>query len=93
MNGRDKLGNEIEIGDKVRVSSIRPSILRGLPILERNQIESMAQRAVEVFDVYDDGQIWVSMIWPLGTNQYGVHAIAVDSDGIELVSKRDSAPE
>jgi len=83
--GLDRNGEEVERGDFVRLFRIRPSILRRLTGAELTDVSSMLGQVVEVFDVYDDGLVWVSLSWQRGDGTTEIHSIAVDSDAIELV--------
>ncbi|HVY05545.1 MAG TPA: hypothetical protein VHB46_06175 [Burkholderiales bacterium] len=84
--GRDRNGNAVRIGDRVRLLTIRPSILKRLTGSEHTDVASMVGRELEVFDVYDNGQVWVSLSWDRGDGQTELHSIAVDVEAIELVS-------
>ena len=88
QHGVDRNGNAVAIGDRVRVLEIRPSILKRLAGTEHADVSSMLGQVLEVFDVYDDGQVWVSLSWPRGIGQTEVHSIAVDAHAIELVPPR-----
>lgn len=90
--GVDRFGRVVEIGDRVRLLAIRPSILKRLTGKEHADVASMLDQVLEVFDVYDDGLVWVSLIWKREDGMTEVHAIAVDSDAIEFVSKGDDGP-
>jgi len=59
--GLDRNGEEVKRGDHVRVLHIRPSILKRLTGCERSDVSSMLNQVLEVFDVYDDGFVWVSL--------------------------------
>lgn len=85
--GHDRRGAEVVIGSKVRLLSIRASVLKRIrgEHAERD-VSSMLGQVVDVFDVYEDGQVWVSATFPKGAGLSEVHAIAVDPDAIELVS-------
>ncbi len=43
----------------------------------------MLVQVVEVFDVYEDGQVWVTMWWSRGDGMRECHSIAVDAASIE----------
>lgn len=49
----------------------------------------MLGQILEVFDVYDDGLVWVSLAWTKSDGTTEIHSIAVDPEAIELVSKAD----
>jgi hypothetical protein len=49
----------------------------------------MLGQVLEVFDVYDDGLVWVSLRWPKDDGTTEIHSIAVDPESIELVSRKD----
>jgi hypothetical protein len=86
--GLDRNGHIVEQGDFVRLLTIRPSILKRLTGSELADVSSMLGQVLEVFDVYDDGLVWVSLSWPRGDGTTETHSIAVDPEAIELVSKR-----
>jgi hypothetical protein len=87
MPGVDRNGTVVAIGDRVRLFEIRPSILNRLAGSEHADVSSMLGLVLEVFDVYDGGQVWVSLAWPRENGQTELHSIAVDPHAIELVSK------
>ena len=47
----------------------------------------MLNQILEVFDVYDDGLVWVSLSWQRVDGTTELQSIAVDPDAIELVRK------
>jgi len=85
--GLDRNNTVIERGDLVRLDAIRPSIIKRLSGSELTDVSSMLGQVLEVFDVYDDGLVWVSLSWPRPDGMTEIHAIAVDPDAIELVTK------
>lgn len=89
MRGRDRNGQIVERGDRVRLFTIRPSILKRLGGSELADVSSMLGQILEVFDVYDDGLVWVSLAWTKSDGTTEIHSIAVDPEAIELVSKAD----
>ena len=84
-SGIDRNGHAVAEGDRVRLLAIRPSILKGLTGSEHADVSSMLGQVVPVFDVYEDGQVWVSASWPRADGQTELHAIAVDAEAIEFV--------
>lgn len=86
--GMDRNGHVVERGDLVRLLAIRPSILKRLAGSELADVSSMLDQVLEVFDVYDDGLVWVSLSWPRADGTTEIHSIAVDPPAIELVSKK-----
>jgi len=85
----DRNGKAVTIGDRVRLLEIRPSILKRLSGQEHTDVSSMLGQELEVWDVYEDGQVWVSLSWPRGDGLVESHSIAVDPHAIELVSKAE----
>ena len=83
--GLDRNGEEVKRGDHVRLLHIRPSVLKRLAGSERSDVSSMLNQVLEVFDVYDDGLVWVSLSWQREDGTTEFHSIAVDPDAIELV--------
>ena len=86
--GIDKQGKAVEREDFVRLLTIRPSILKRLTGSELTDVSSMLGQTLEVFDVYDDGLVWVSLSWPREDGTTEIHSIAVDPEAIELVRKK-----
>ena len=85
--GLDRVGRVVERGDKVRLLTIRPSILKRLAGSELADVSSMLGQVLEVFDVYDDGLVWVSLSWLRDDGTHEIHSVAVDPEAIELVAK------
>ena len=85
--GLDRNGQIVERGDQVRLFTIRPSILKRLAGSEFADVSSMLGQVLEVFDVYDDGLVWVSLSWPKEDGTTEIHSIAADPQSIELVTK------
>lgn len=89
--GTDKHGQTVKRGDFVRLLTIRPSILKRLTGSEFTDVSSMLGQILEVFDVYDDGLVWVSLSWPRENGTTEIHSIAVDPEAIELVERKKIA--
>ena len=87
--GLDRNGIEVMEGDLVRLLAIRPSIIKRLAGSELADVSSMLGQTVSVFDVYDDGLVWVSISWKRLDGFTELHAIAVDPEAIELVSRKE----
>jgi hypothetical protein len=85
--GVDRNGIPVTPGDRVRLLEIRPSILQRLVGDELTDVSSMRGQVLEVFDVYEDGQVWVSLLWDWGDGKTEIHSIAVEPNAIELVTK------
>ena len=85
--GLDRTGQEVKRGDSVRLLHIRPSILKQLTGSELSDVSSMLNQVLEVFDVYDDGLVWVSLSWHREDGTTEFLSIAVDPDAIELVRR------
>jgi hypothetical protein len=83
--GLDRLGQIVKKGDCVRLFAIRPSIIKRLTGSEKSDVSSMIGKILEVFDVYDDGLVWVSLSWQKENGLTEIHSIAVDPSAIELV--------
>ena len=90
--GVDRFGRVVQIGDRVRLLAIRPSILKPLTGKERADVSSMLGQVLEVFDVYENGLVWVNLIWKRDDGLSEVHAIAVDPEAIELLAQESRGP-
>ncbi|MDP1977304.1 hypothetical protein [Undibacterium sp.] len=84
--GIDRNGHIVKEDDYVYLFSIRPSIIKRLAGSELADVSSMLGKTVKVFDIYDNGQVWVSLDWIRPDGLSEIHAIAVDAEAIELVS-------
>ncbi|MES2039301.1 MAG: hypothetical protein V4495_15830 [Pseudomonadota bacterium] len=83
--GKDRNGHIVRDDDYVRLLAIRPSIIKRLAGSELADVSSMLGQTVKVFDIYESGQIWVSMEWRRPDGLTEMHAIAVDTEAIEFV--------
>ncbi|WP_092127051.1 hypothetical protein [Polaromonas sp. YR568] len=85
--GLDRNHQVVKQGDWVRLLAIRPSILQRLAEEALADVSSMLGKTVEVFDVYDDGLVWVSLTWVRSDGTSEIHSIAVDPEAIELAPR------
>jgi hypothetical protein len=90
-DGVDRNGVAVGLRDRVRLLAIRPSILRRLVGTEHKDVSAMLGQIVEVFDVYENGQVWVSAQFPRSDGTTEIHSIAVDPAAIELVERATNA--
>ncbi|MFZ6873703.1 hypothetical protein ACO0LF_16715 [Undibacterium sp. Di27W] len=85
--GLDRFGKVVEEDDLVRLLRIRPSILKRLAGDEHADVSSMLGQVLPVYNVFDDGLVWVSLTWKRADGATEIHSIAVDPEAIELVEK------
>lgn len=90
--GRDRLGQAAKMGDLVRLLAIRPSILKRLTGSEQTDVSSMLGQTLKVFDVYEGGSVWVSLVWSRDDGSSEVHgAMARAPGGLESCREAEAA--
>lgn len=81
----DKHGNEIRIGDVVRVLEISQEFLSVLPSDERERIEAMRNKEYVVDDLPEPNKASVSISWEEGEGQIAFSGLYMLSHEFELV--------
>jgi uncharacterized ferritin-like protein (DUF455 family) len=83
---KGRSGNEIAVGDKVRVLSADPKILQQLSKTERKRAESMVGEIFEVYEVDEHGHSWVEKWWHFEDGKSRSHSLALLPEEIEKIS-------
>lgn len=85
---KDKHGNIVEVGARVRLLSLSGKWLEELPQEEKGDVLSMIGETFEVEEIDEYGHPWVRKCWP--NEQEGTchsHSIALEPHEMELVSE------
>jgi len=84
----DKHGNEVGVGDVVRVLEIAPKLLSILAPDERQRIEAMLNNEYVVDDLPEPNKISVSISWEEDDGQIAFSGLYMLPHEFELVLKR-----
>ena len=82
----DKNGKKVDVGSKVRIINIDPSITANLPKEEVNDINSMLNEVFEVYEIDEYDCAWVEKCWDRGDGQSESHSLSLTSSEMELVT-------
>ncbi len=80
----DRNGSTVRVGTSVRVLSLRPEFIEGLPLAERSDVASMIGRVLEVYEIDEYGSAWVQESWRDGDEGERSHSIGLDADEMEI---------
>ena len=86
----DKHGNQVEVGDIVRVLAIPQCVLDILDGEKRPHIEAMLNNEYEVDELPELEKASVSIWWQHEDGSHGYGGLYMLSNEFELVRKRDS---
>ena len=85
---KDKNGNVIRVGARVRLLSLSGNWLDELPPDERPDVLSMIGETFEVEEIDEYGHPWVCKSWPNeAQGKCRSHSIALEPHEVELVSE------
>jgi hypothetical protein len=56
-------GRAVNVGTRVRVLNLAPSLKRGLPPDECQELDTMVGQVFDVYEVDEHGAAWVEMLW------------------------------
>jgi hypothetical protein len=89
---KDKNGNEVNVGTKVRLLSLSGQWLEDLPTDERLQVLSMIGEIFVIEEIDEDyGQPWIRKSWPnTAKSTCQSHSIALASEEMEIVDTVNS---
>lgn len=82
----DKNGNEVKVGSLVRVLKIDQSLIAVLPDEEVDDVKSMLNDVLEVYEIDEYDGAWVEKWWDRGEGKTGSHSLSLSSLEMELVS-------
>ncbi|USF86410.1 hypothetical protein [Candidatus Endoriftia persephonae] len=82
-----KNGNLVKVGAFVRVIYIDESIIKTLAVEENEDVKSMQNEVLEVYEINEYGQAWVEKYWDLGNGKTESHSLGLCSHELELASK------
>ena len=88
---RDRNGNLVRVGARVRVLCLSGNWFDELPSNEKGDVISMIGEVFEIEEIDEHGHPWVRKTWP--NEEQGTchsHSIALESNEMELVC--DAAP-
>jgi hypothetical protein len=86
---KDRNGNAVQIGVRVRVLSLSGKWMEDLPHDEKDRVLSMIGEVFEIEEIDEYGQPWVGKSWPNeeeGTCQS--HSVALDPHEMEVVNEK-----
>jgi hypothetical protein len=89
---RDRNGNAVSVGDRVRLLALSGRWFDELPSDERDDVLSMVGAIFEIEEIDECGQPWIRKSWPneeAGTCRS--HSIAVEPQEIELMASTHRA--
>ncbi len=82
----DKNGNEVKVGSLVRVLKIDQSLIAVLPDEELDDVKSMLNEVLEVYEIDEYDCAWVEKWWDRGNGETESHSLSLSSSEMELVS-------
>ena len=85
-NARDRHGAVVEVGTRVRILKIRPSVLAPLPADEVVRARSMQGEVFEVYEIDKWRGVWVTKWWHLADGKSFSHSLSLASEEMEVVS-------
>tara|TARA_R110002124_G_scaffold111348_1_gene265055 strand:+ start:3099 stop:3368 length:270 start_codon:yes stop_codon:yes gene_type:complete len=84
MSLRDKNGTEVTVGDYVKVLSLNPKDFGHLEEKELSEVMSMVGEILEVYDIDEYEQAWVTKEWWLSDNDVMSHSVGLSSAEMEV---------
>jgi len=80
----DRHGPPVNVGTRVRVLEIQPSLNRDLPPEEWQDPQSMVGEVFEVYEIDEYGSAWVEKVGDEGERHHS-HSLALDPHELEVV--------
>ena len=86
---RDKVGNLVHVGTRVRLLSLSGNWLDELPAEEKTDVISMIGEIFEIEEIDEHGHPWVRKSWANeAEGTCNSHSIALESHEMELVEDK-----
>jgi hypothetical protein len=86
-SARDRNGTVVEVGTRVRVLKIRPSVLAPLTTDEVVRVQSMEGVVFEVYEIDKWRCVWVTKWWHVADGKSFSHSLSLASEEMEVVSR------
>jgi hypothetical protein len=83
---KDRNGNAVRVGDRIRLVSLSGQWLEELPDDETSDVQSMIGEVFRIEEIDEFGHPWIRKSWP--NDKYGTchsHSIALETQEMELV--------
>ena len=87
---KDSRGNEIRLGDFVRILSLDAQFLNSLPSEEVEDVRSMVGESFEVEEIDEYGSAWVTKWWERGDGESECHSVSLGASEMERVEREDA---
>lgn len=81
---RDRNGAIVQVGSRVKVLHVRPSVLHRLNPDEARDVQSMEGETLEVYEVDEWGSAWVTKWWKPSDDKAFSHSLALAPEEMEL---------
>ena len=85
QEAKDIDGNIVREGSRVRVLSIRASVVARLTANERADVLSMMGEVFEVYEIDEWGSAWVEKWWKDSEDESRSHSLGLASEEMKLV--------
>lgn len=80
----DRNGRPVEVGTRVRLLEVSPSLKRDLPLDEWQDLQSMVGDVFEVYEIDEHGAAWIEKVWQDGDGRRRSHSLALTPHEIEI---------
>jgi hypothetical protein len=77
-------GRTVEVGMRVRVLRVSPSLQKEIPPDEWQNLQSMVGEVLEVSEIDEYGSAWVEKTWDTGADRRLSHSLALAADEMEI---------
>jgi len=84
---KDRNGNEVKVGDIVRVTELCKELIEILPAEEKPHVENMLGNEYPIEEFPEPGKASVSIEWRYEDGSIGISGLYLISGEFELVSK------
>ncbi len=84
---RDRRGNPIQVGSRVRLLNLSGPWLDDLPLTEKNRVLSMIGEVFDVEEIDEHGNPWISKWWRDEDGRSHSHSIAFGPLEAELINE------
>ncbi len=88
MKSEDQKGNLVHVADRVKVLSIDPLYIAGLPEDERELVGSMIGEIFRVEKIEHAKYMYISRRWHLAGGLHQYHSICLSPDEVELINTK-----
>jgi hypothetical protein len=87
MKTHDLSGCIVNVGDQVKILTVRDSVLARLDSIDRDRVASIKGEVLAVYEIDEWGGAWVRREWDTGSGRWISHSLSLAPHEMQLAKQ------